>query len=201
MLVFGDMIQSLFNRFQQIDDIVMLLINRQWIHPAIDQVALFMRESIVHIPLYVFIIFLSFQVFGKKAIWWVIGALALIAFTDVLSSQVIKYAFNRLRPCRDPFMAVHIRFLAKYCGSNPSFTSSHALNHFAFATFTYFSFRPFSKWFKLLFLWAGVIAYSQVYVGVHYPSDVLVGALLGILLGWWGFKITTQALSLHEPAS
>lgn len=196
------MIYSSFLKYsQQIDDSLMLLINRQWTNPVVDQVTLFMRESIFHIPLYIFLMFISFQVFGKKAIWWIVGAFALVAFTDLLSSQVIKYTFNRLRPCRDPYMAVRIRFLAKYCGANPSFTSSHALNHFAFATYVASSFRRLSKWFNLLYLWAGIIAYSQVYVGVHYPSDVLVGGLLGILLGWWGFRITHQALSLHQPAT
>lgn len=201
MYIFADIVEGFLNNSQQIDDMVMLLINRHWIHPLFDQIALFMRESIFHVPLYLFIIFISYQIYGKKAIWWVIGAFALIACTDLLSSQVIKYTFNRVRPCRDPYMAVHIRFLAKYCGSNPSFTSSHALNHFAFATYAFCSFKHISKWFNLLFVWAGIIAYSQVYVGVHYPSDVVVGALLGIVLGWLGHRITFQALSLHEPAS
>ena len=190
--------QNFISFSQQLDNALMLLVNRAWTHPVLDHVALFMRESIFHIPLYIFLFFISYQVFGKKALWWILGAFALIAFTDLLSSQVIKYTFNRVRPCRDPFMSVHIRFLAKYCGSNPSFTSSHALNHFAFATYAIHSFKRYSKWFNLLYVWAAIIAYSQVYVGVHYPSDVLAGAVLGILLGWMGYRITNQALSLHE---
>jgi undecaprenyl-diphosphatase len=96
-------------------------------------------------------------------------------------------------------MAFQIRFLAKYCGSNPSFTSSHALNHFAFAAFVVSSFKGVSKWIYLLFVWAAIISYSQVYVGVHYPSDVIAGGLLGTLLGGIGYGITKQALSLHQP--
>jgi undecaprenyl-diphosphatase len=96
-------------------------------------------------------------------------------------------------------MAFQIRFLAKYCGSNPSFTSSHALNHFAFAAFVVNSFKGISKWIYLLFVWAAIISYSQVYVGVHYPSDVIAGGLLGTLLGGFGYGITKQALSLHQP--
>lgn len=193
-------VQSFLSYSQQIDNAVMLLVNRQWTHQVMDHVAIFMRESIFHIPLYLFLFFIAFQVFGKKAWWWILAAFALIAFTDLLSSQVIKYTFNRLRPCRDPFMATQIRFLAKYCGSNPSFTSSHALNHFAFAAYAAFSFRGISKWINLLYVWAAIIAYSQVYVGVHYPSDVLVGGLLGAFLGWLGYRVTNQALSLHEYA-
>ena len=193
--------QSFISYSQHVDNTLMLLVNQVWTHPILDHVTLFMRESIFHIPLYVFLFFVSYQAFNKKAFWWILGAFALIAFTDLLSSQVIKYTFNRLRPCRDPFMSVHIRFLAKYCGTNPSFTSSHALNHFAFAAYTVQSFKQISKWFNLLYLWAAIIAYSQIYVGVHYPSDVIVGAFLGILLGWIGFRVTNQALSLHEPRS
>ena len=199
MILSVSLVQSFLAYSQQLDDTCMLLINRAWTHPVFDQIALLMRESILHIPLYIFLFFIAYQIFGKKAFWWLLGAFALIAFTDLLSSQVIKYTFNRLRPCRDPFMSVHIRFLAKYCGTNPSFTSSHALNHFAFAAYTVHSFKHLSKWYNLLFVWAGIIAYSQVYVGVHYPSDVLVGAGIGILLGWMGYRVTNQALSLHHP--
>ena len=192
-------IQSFVNAAEEADQTLLLIINRELTHPAMDYVALFMRESIFHIPLYLFLFFIAFQLYGKKAFWWIIAAFALIACTDLLSSQVIKYAFNRLRPCRDPNMAFQIRFLAKYCGSNPSFTSSHALNHFAFAAFVVSSFKGVSKWIYLLFVWAAIISYSQVYVGVHYPSDVIAGGLLGTLLGGIGYGITKQALSLHQP--
>lgn len=199
MISFLEIFQSAFSLIKQLDNTLMLLMNRVWIHPFFDQLALWMRESVFHIPLYVFLIIIAFQFFEKKALWWLLGAIALIAFTDLLSSQVIKHIFNRVRPCRDPFLAGHIRFLAKYCGSNPSFTSSHAFNHFALAAYTIHSFKNVSKWFILLYVWAAVIAYSQVYVGVHYPSDVGAGALLGMFFGWIGFKITNQAVSLHEP--
>lgn len=192
-------IQSFVNAAEEADHTLLLIINRELTHPVMDNVALFMRESIFHIPLYLFLFFIAFQLYGKKAFWWIIAVFALIACTDMLSSQVIKYAFNRLRPCRDPNMAFQIRFLAKYCGSNPSFTSSHALNHFAFAAFVVSSFKDISKWIYLLFVWAAIISYSQVYVGVHYPSDVIAGGLLGTLLGGIGYGITKQALSLHQP--
>ena len=194
-----EFIQTFLHRSQQVDNAMMLVVNRELTHPLMDNLALFMRESIFHIPLYLFLFFIAYQLLGKKAFWWIIAACTLIAITDLLSSQLIKYTFNRIRPCRDPFMATQVRFLAKYCGSNPSFTSSHAMNHFAFAAFAASSFKGISKWVNLLFVWAAIISYSQVYVGVHYPSDVIVGGFMGILLGWMGYGITKQALSLHEP--
>jgi membrane-associated phospholipid phosphatase len=177
---------------------LMILCNRTLVHPWMDAVALLFRESIFHIPLYVFIILISFQYFGKKAIYWVLCGFALVGICDLVSSHLIKDFFDRPRPCRDPFMAFQIRFLARYCGANGSFTSSHAFNHFAFATYVYSSFRKFSPKYAYMFLWAGIIAYSQVYVGVHYPSDILAGGILGIVFGWMGARITLQAVSLPQ---
>jgi membrane-associated phospholipid phosphatase len=189
---------SFFQKTLHLDYQMMLLVNREMNHPVLDNIALFMRESIFHIPVYAFILLFAFQVFGKKSIGWILGAIALIAFCDLLSSHLIKPFFDRPRPCRDPFMAGQIRFLAKYCGANGSFTSSHAVNHFAFATYVAVTMRGVSKWFNLLFVWAFAIAYAQVYVGVHYPSDVVVGAFLGIVFGMAGAQISKQTLSLHQ---
>lgn len=189
---------SFFQQALHLDYQLMLLLNRKMIHPVLDELSLFMRESIFHVPLYLFIILYSFQVLGKKAIWWVLGAIALVAFCDLVSSHVIKSYFDRPRPCRDSFMAGQIRFLARYCGANGSFTSSHAVNHFAFATYVASTMSGNSKWFNLLFLWAFFIAYAQVYVGVHYPSDVIVGAILGIVFGLAGAQISRRALSLQQ---
>ena len=189
---------SFFQQLLHLDYRLTFLVNREMVHPVLDDLFLFLRESIFHVPLYFFIIIYSFQVFGKKAIWWVLGAISLIALCDLLSSHVIKAYFNRPRPCRDPFMAGQIRFLARYCGANGSFTSSHAVNHFAFATYVASTMRGISKWFNLLFVWAFAIAYAQVYVGVHYPSDVLAGAFLGIVFGLMGAQISRQALSLQQ---
>jgi undecaprenyl-diphosphatase len=191
---------SLLQQLLHIDYQVMLLINRILVHPILDQVAIFMRESIFHVPLYLFILIYVIQQFGKKGIWWFLGAISLVAFADIISSHFIKDYFDRPRPCRDPFMVHQIRFLAKYCGANGSFTSSHAVNHFAFATYAYFTLGKITPWVKYLFIWASVIAYSQVYVGVHFPSDVLVGGFLGMLFGWIAARIANQALSLHQSS-
>lgn len=188
---------SFFQQLLHLDYALMLQLNRKMTHPVLDDLFLFLRESIFHVPLYVFIILYSFQIFGKKAIWWVLGAISLVAFCDLLSSQIIKSYFDRPRPCRDPFMAGQIRFIAQYCGANGSFTSSHAVNHFAFATYVVSTMKGISKWFNCLFVWAFAIAYAQVYVGVHYPSDVMAGAVLGIVFGLVGAQITRQALSLQ----
>jgi undecaprenyl-diphosphatase len=79
----------------------------------------------------------------------------------------------------------NINFLAKYCGANGSFPSSHAVNHFAFATYAFVSLRKISSYFWILFIWAAIISISQVYVGVHYPLDIICGAILGFSIGYF----------------
>lgn len=191
---------TLLQQLLQIDYQVMLFVNRVMVHPVLDQVALFMREAIFHIPLYLFLLIYVVQLYGKKGWWWFLGAVSLIALSDLISSQLIKEYFDRPRPCRDPFLVHQLRFLAKYCGANGSFTSSHAVNHFAFASYAFFTLGKSSSWFKYLFVWAAIIAYSQVYVGVHFPSDILVGGLLGMLFGWIAARLANQALSLHQSS-
>jgi membrane-associated phospholipid phosphatase len=177
---------------------LMFLVNREMVHPWLDNIALMIREPVCHVPLYVFIILMSFQYLGKKAWIWLLGGIALIGFCDFISSHLIKDFFDRPRPCRDPFMATHFRLIARYCGANGSFTSSHAFNHFAFATYVFLTLRRFSGKYALLFVWAASIACAQVYVGVHYPSDILGGGLLGIVFGIVGARLAQQALSLRH---
>lgn len=186
-----------FQHLIEIDQRLMLWVNRDFANPMADAIAPFLRESILHVPLYVFILLFVLINWGKKGWLWVLAAIALIAVSDGISSSLIKPYFGRLRPCRDPNMMHQIRFLAKYCGANASFTSSHATNHFAFATFSYFTLKHFSKYMGLLFVWASLISLSQVYVGVHYPLDIIGGALLGLILGWIMARVTSQALSLQ----
>ena len=99
-----------------------------------------------------------------------------VIFSDQLSSSVIKYWFERPRPC-DTLFNVH---LLVGCGSGYSFPSSHAVNNFAAAlVITFFFPRTLWWWFG----YASVISFSRIYVGVHYPSDVLGGAVIGLLCG------------------
>lgn len=176
---------------------LMLWVNRDLSSPILDLLTLFMRESIFHVPIYVFVILFAFMNLGKKGWWWLLGGVVLVSAADLISSHFIKDYFNRPRPCRDPYMAYQINFLAKYCGANGSFTSSHAVNHFAFATYVFGTLKQYSPYFSVFFLWAGFISFSQVYVGVHYPTDVIFGGMLGCVFGWIAVRISRQALSLH----
>jgi undecaprenyl-diphosphatase len=102
----------------------------------------------------------------------------------MVSSRIFKEGFERLRPCNDPFFFEHVRLLLKSCAGGYSFTSSHAAYHFGMATFLSITiYHSFKRWIYLTYLWAFFIAYAQIYVGVHYPLDVLGGGFLGVLAG------------------
>jgi membrane-associated phospholipid phosphatase len=137
------------------------------------------------VPFYLFILVFAGLNFGKKAWVWILYAGLTVAAADTISSKILKGLFGRPRPCADVFFSGEVRLLASYCGANGSFPSSHAANHFAMAVFFFMSFRdiaPYTRW--LLFAWAALICFSQIYAGVHYPSDILGGAILGAGIGW-----------------
>ncbi len=183
-------------KFLHADYWLMVKINRDWQVSFFDNIALFIRESVTWLPLYVFLLLFVTINFGKKGLWWAITILAMAGISDIISSHIIKEIFDRPRPCRDEIMASQIRFLARTCGLNGSFTSSHAANHFAVATFLYFTLRFLSPWWAIFFLWAAAISYAQVYVGVHYPSDIFGGAVLGSLIGFGAAKFFNHKIGL-----
>ena len=160
-------------------------INQRWTAPFLDNVLLFMREAEFWIPFYLFLLVFITMNFGRKGWLWSFYLIMAVIISDLISSHLIKDRLvYRLRPCGNPFWADSIRILANYCPVSSSFTSSHASNHFAMAVFIYRTLKPVSRWWSLALVWAFLICYAQVYVGVHYPLDVICGGLLGSLIGW-----------------
>jgi undecaprenyl-diphosphatase len=106
-----------------------------------------------------------------------------VAIGDLFSSRVIKPLVARIRPCNDLSLADELIHRVP-CGSGYSFPSAHATNHFAIALFLIFVF--YDKWKPILpiaLIWAFIISFSQIYVGVHYPIDTMAGAILGSSIG------------------
>ncbi|MEP6711518.1 MAG: phosphatase PAP2 family protein [Ferruginibacter sp.] len=168
-----------------IDQWLFIKINNGNTSPFVDQLMLLLRNPFFWAPFYLFLIVMAIVNFGKKAAWWILGAGATAGITDSISSHIIKPLFARPRPCGDIYFSSHVRLLASYCGGNGSFTSSHATNHFGLAMFFFITLRSFKgNWQYLFFVWAFLICYAQVYVGVHYPSDVVGGAIVGCFIGW-----------------
>jgi undecaprenyl-diphosphatase len=142
-----------------------------------------LREGNIWIPLYLFLgvfVLLNFRV---KGLWWCLIFICTVAFTDLIAFYGFKIIFERPRPCNDPEFFSHVRLLLKQCNGY-GFISNHAANHFGMATFFFTSFHSVLKnKAAFVFIWAALIAYAQVYVGLHYPLDVFIGALLGSAIG------------------
>lgn len=137
---------------------------------------------------YLILLGISFVKGGRKGKIAVLGVLLLILVTDQFSARVIKEIFHRIRPCNA--LADVITPLG--CNGTFSFPSNHAVNNFAAAVFFYKLF-PRLKW--LLLITASLIALSRVYIGVHYPSDILGGAVIGSA---FGYLFALGALKLNE---
>ncbi len=173
------------NWLQSIDFALFHWINTGLSNPLFDVVLPLCRDKFFWAPFYVFIVAFIFENFGIRKGGVILIWLALaIGLSDFTSSELIKKNVQRVRPCND------IRFsnqvIARVpCGSGYSFTSSHAANHFAVAVYLCTLFGFAVRWVTpVLLLWAGVVSISQVYVGVHFPLDVLSGGVLGATIGF-----------------
>jgi membrane-associated phospholipid phosphatase len=178
------LVVSLWERIDEWDKWLFIKLNSQWTNPVFDAIFPYIRNSISWVPLYIFVLVFMALNFGKKGIWWSLAFLCTVAITDVIGAQILKESFQRIRPCQDPEFSFHVRLLLRKCSTSYSFVSNHAANHFGIATFAVFTFKGlFKKWMYLAYVWAFFIAYAQIYVGVHYPLDVIGGAVLGVMAG------------------
>jgi undecaprenyl-diphosphatase len=158
-------------------------INGEWTNGLFDAVMPFLRDPYHWTPLYIFLIVFMIINFKTRGLWWIAFFLVTVALTD-MTGTFIKGAVERYRPCADASMADQVRLLLNSCGGRYSFISNHAANHFGMAVFFYFTFRHISKPAGVIMLfWAALVSYSQVYVGVHFPLDVICGGLLGFTFG------------------
>lgn len=143
------------------------------------------------IPLYVLILAWIIYKFRRKSVLIIVSIALLILLSDQLAVQ-IKLAVERLRPCKEPDIRLWVHLVDGHCGGTYGFVSNHAANSFAMAVFTSLLFKNrYYTWF--IIFWAAVVSYSRIYLGVHYPGDVLCGALLGVLLAFTVYYIYCYA--------
>lgn len=124
----------------------------------------------------------------KNTLWLLLTIALLITFTDQITNA-FKSGFQRLRPCHEASLEGLMRRVKPSCGGLYSFFSGHASNSFAIATLFVVLFAKRFRFIQLLFVLATLVAYSRIYIGVHYPLDVLSGALFGAFSGWLFAKI------------
>lgn len=181
------------------DTQLLLKINTEWTNPLLDSIYPWYREANAWVPLYLFLIVFAIMNFKAKALPWILFAVLTATLTDQLSSSFIKNLVERPRPCREELLIGQVRLILNNCSGGYSFPSSHATNHFGFAMFLFLTLRPImKKWSYVFFIWAATIAYGQVYVGVHYPLDIVAGTLLGCLIGYFTGTYFNKRIGLPQ---
>jgi len=156
--------------------------------PFFDVIMYYVSNRFIWIPLYLFFIIFFIVKYKTRSIYIILTIILLIIFTDQLSVHLFKNIFERLRPCHNPMLADKIHLVNNYCGGKYGFVSSHAANSFAFAIITSL-FLKNRIVFWILLIWASIISYSRIYLGLHFPLDVSVGALFGIFSAILFYKI------------
>lgn len=165
--------------------------------PTWDAMWLLITNKLTFIPLYALLLFLIYKKFGLKTFLFSILLIVLmVTFTDQITN-VFKRGFERLRPCRQEGVMEQMRFIAVRCGKY-GFFSGHSSNTMAAAVFTGLLLRPYYK--KLIFIllfWSATVAYSRIYVGVHYPLDIICGMTFGALSGFMFYKILSYIIKRY----
>jgi membrane-associated phospholipid phosphatase len=166
-----------------LDKALFHFINSDLSHPLLDFILIWIRHPLFWAPLYIFVIgFMLFNFGWQRGYTYLLYILLVFGTGDLISSRIVKPSVSRLRPCNQDQLYVVERVR---CGSGYSFTSSHATNHFGLAIFVVLTLGAniprIRAW---MWAWASLISFAQIYVGVHFPLDILGGSILGIMIGW-----------------
>jgi undecaprenyl-diphosphatase len=177
----------LFDYLEQVDRSIVLTVNG-WYSPFLDEFFWWISKTAVWIPVYLIALFFLYKNYGAKiALIGVFFAIGMIAIVDTSTTFLFKETIQRYRPSHHTELSKLLHFYVKsngkpYLGGEFGFFSSHASNNFAVATFLSLLLRNRYKWFvPIAFFCASLIAFSRLYLGVHYLSDLICGALWGML--------------------
>jgi undecaprenyl-diphosphatase len=179
-----------------IDKELLLFLHKQST-PFLDVAMVAVTEKYTWILLYLILILALIRQFGWQSVYSIVAVILLVIISDQLTSGLMKPLFGRLRPCHDPEIGHLIRIIRR-CGGEFGFVSSHAANSVSVSTFFILLFRKSHRYVWWILIWPLLFSYSRIYMGVHYPLDVICGAVVGIALGWlvyWG----TEKLSQKVP--
>lgn len=191
----------MLKKILQTDQYFFELINQYWSNPLMDAVMPFFRNQFTWVPIYFFLLLFAWFNFKKSIIPWIGFFLLTFSLTDLISTQIIKEIVQRPRPCWNELTSDHVRMLIP-CSPAYSFVSSHAANHAGMAIFIFGTLRPFTgKRYWIVFIWAFLICLAQVYVGAHFPGDVIGGAFLGLITGYFTMKTCNKYYSLQPESA
>jgi undecaprenyl-diphosphatase len=172
----------MLERIDALDKNLFLWLNSQN-SPFFDKVMWFISGRIEWLPLYLILVGYIIYRYRWRSVAIIIAVIIAVALADQLAVKAFKDVFQRLRPSQNPEIQNIVHIVNGYRGGAYGFVSNHAANTFALAAFLCLLFR--NKYFALFIIsWATIVSYSRIYLGVHYPGDVLGGALLGVFIGW-----------------
>jgi undecaprenyl-diphosphatase len=158
--------------------------------PILDNVMYYISQIWVFAPVFAYWLFMVFRRYGLKKLVILIGFLVfLIVLTDQTANQT-KHAIKRYRPSHNLEIQSQVHIINNYKGGTYGFFSGHATNTFGVAMLLFLIFSKESKLFRsAFFAWAAIISYSRIYLGVHYPSDIFVGLIVGVIFGFLMHKL------------
>ncbi len=163
--------------------------------PAWDSFWMFLTHKLSAIPLYAALLFLSYRKFGIRSTLVLLVAVALMITVTNGLADFFKYGVQRLRPCFDPDITEAVRLVKDYCGGKFGYFSAHASNTSAVAMFFAILLKSQHRYILIfLMVWAFLVAYSRIYIGVHFPLDVFSGIAIGLFFGWLFAKLYIFAL-------
>lgn len=169
-------------------DTQLFLMLNGWHTPFWDPVMAWVSEKTSWIPLYLAVTLWLMRLYRWRAAWILLALGLLVVVGDQMVSHLFKDLIQRPRPCHQPELTGLVHLVEGHCGGLYGFVSNHACNHFAVAVFTALWLRH--RWYWVVILtWASMVAYSRIYLGVHYPADVMCGALLGSLLALGMYRL------------
>jgi undecaprenyl-diphosphatase len=181
---------------KHLDTQILLYINSHN-SPFMDKIMWVFSERNTWIPLYLLLLGIIIYRFKKQSWIILLGVVVLIVLSDQISSGIIKHLVERLRPSHDPAISSQLHIVKNYRGGLYGFISSHAANTFAIAVFLALIFKR--KVFNYgIIIWASLVSFSRIYLGVHYPGDVLCGAILGTCLGFLIVYILNKILRFDK---
>jgi undecaprenyl-diphosphatase len=186
----------------EILDQKLFLVLNHFSSPGVDPVMSFLSGPVPWILFLLTFLFTLWKKFrggqSKQYYWFILLLILVVTATDLISVHGFKEVFLRLRPCHEPSLIGEVRLINGHCGGQYGFVSSHATNSFGLAVLSALLIKE--KWFTLSVLcWSAAISYSRIYLGVHYPGDVICGALLGLSIGslfYISFHIISKRLKV-----